>query len=104
MTLPPLFALLRPRISTCEFPPCRLAVLSFLWLTMQSGCAGKTRFLKPLRSLKPLKPWCKRRSEIADSIESLEENITMVACTACVNHSTVYYYDQEQSVKCAECL
>jgi len=28
----------------------------------------------------------------------------MVACTECVNHGVVCYYDREQSVKCAACL
>ena len=28
----------------------------------------------------------------------------MVACSECVNHNVVYYYDWEQSVKCAACL
>ena len=28
----------------------------------------------------------------------------MVACSEYVNHNVVYYYDWEQSVKCAACL
>jgi hypothetical protein len=58
---------------------------------------------KPRKSSKPSKGWHERRIEIAESI-SVEDNIAMVACSECVNHGVVCYYDREQSVKCAACL
>lgn len=59
---------------------------------------------KPRKSSKPVRSWNDRRNEIADSIESDPDNAAMVACTECVNHNVVCYYDREQSVKCAACL
>jgi hypothetical protein len=56
------------------------------------------------KSSKPRVPWNTRRVEIADSIASDPDNKAMVACSACVEHDSVCYYDREQSVKCAECL
>jgi hypothetical protein len=67
---------------------------------MQPFRVGKSR---PRKSSKPVKTWNDRRNEVADSI-SVEENVAMVACTECVNHGVVCYYDREQSVKCAACL
>ena len=68
---------------------------------MQSFHAEKSKLRK---SSKPPKKWTTRRNEIADALESDEDNIAMVACSECVKHNVVYYYDRRQSVQCAACL
>ena len=68
---------------------------------MQSSRAEKP---KSRKSSKPPKKWTARRYEIAEALESDRDNVAMVACSECVNHNVVYYYDREQSVKCAACL
>ncbi|RVX65743.1 hypothetical protein B0A52_10410 [Exophiala mesophila] len=62
--------------------------------------AAVARYRKSSKSLKSQK---ERRDELAESI-SRPENIAMVACSECVAHGVVCYYDREQSVKCAECV
>jgi ribosomal protein S27E len=67
---------------------------------MQTFRVAKT---KPKSTIPP-KSWNLRRLEIADSLESDQGNLAMVACSECVNNNALCYYDREQSVKCAECL
>ena len=96
----PSLTLLRPRIHKARVCPLRQVFFS-LWLTMQSFRAEKPKLQK---SSKPPKKWTTRRNEIADTLESDEDNIAMVACSKCVKHNVVYYYDRRQSVQCAACL
>ena len=68
---------------------------------MQSFRAEKS---KSRKFLKPPKKWTARQYEIVEALESDRDNIAMVACSECVNHNMVCYYDWEQSVKCAAYL
>ena len=75
-------------------------VLSILLpLTMQNFKV----FKKKPRSSRPPRNETLRLQAVADSI-SVDENKAMVACSECVKHDAVCYYDRSQSVKCAECL
>ena len=68
---------------------------------MQSFRVAKN---KPRKSSKPAKSKSEGRNELADAIESLEDNKAMVSCTKCVEENVVCYYDREQSMSCAECI
>ena len=58
---------------------------------MQSFRAKKSKLQK---FSKPLKKWTTRRNDIVDTLESDEDNIAMVACSECVKHNVVCYYDR----------
>ena len=68
---------------------------------MQSFCAKKPKLQK---SLKPPKKWTTRRNEIANALKSDKNNIAIVACSECIKHNMVCYYNQRQSVQCAAYL
>ena len=68
---------------------------------MQSFHAEKPKLWK---FSKLPKKWTTRRNEIADALESDEDNIAMVACSECVKHNVVCYYDWRQSVQCVAYL
>jgi hypothetical protein len=57
---------------------------------------------------RPRKPVAKSKSQgridLANAIESVAENIAMVACTKCVENNVLCYYDRAQSMSCAECI
>ena len=68
---------------------------------MQSFRAKKPKLQK---SSKPPKKWTTRHNEIVNALKSNKDNIAMVACSECVKHNVVCYYDRRQSVQCAACL
>ena len=68
---------------------------------MQSFRAEKPKLQK---FSKPLKKWTTCRNEIADALESDEDNIAMVACSEYVKHNVICYYNRRQSVQCTDCL
>ena len=57
---------------------------------------------KPRKSSKPTKSKIEGRNELADAIESLEDNKAIVSCTKCVEENIVCYYDREQSISYTE--
>ena len=50
---------------------------------------------RPRKSSKPTKSKSESRNELADAIESLEDNKVIVSCTKCVEENVVCYYDRE---------
>ena len=68
---------------------------------MQSFRAEKP---KSRKFSKPPKKWTARRYEIAKALKSDRDNVAIVAYSEYMNHNMVYYYDWEQSVKCATYL
>ena len=48
---------------------------------------------KSWKSSKPPKKWTARWYEIAEALKSNRDNVAMVACSECVNHNVVCYYD-----------
>lgn len=85
------------------FRACRPSLLSWLTMGRKRPRDPELEFPKKRQKDPDEETSHDRRLQLAAAL-SVEENLIMPACSKCVEHGDVCYYDARQSTKCAKCI